>query len=46
MRLSKIQFDGTWYTITLSEGDKVDVIFTGNLQYAMDLANEWENYVE
>ena len=46
MRLSKIEFDGIWYVITLSEGDKVDVIFTGNEEKALDLAIEWENYVE
>lgn len=44
MRLSKIEQDGEWYCITLSqEGKEPEVIFTGNLEYALDLANEWEN---
>jgi len=44
MRLSKIEFDGIWYVITLSqEGNEPEVIFTGNFERALDLANEWEN---
>jgi hypothetical protein len=44
MRLSKIEFDGIWFVITLSQdGVESDVIFTGNEEMAIDLANEWEN---
>jgi hypothetical protein len=44
MRLSKIEFDGVWYMITLSQdSNEPEVVFTGNLEYALDLANEWEN---
>lgn len=44
MRLSKIERDGIWFKITLSQdGMESEVIFTGNLEYALDLANEWEN---
>ena len=44
MRLSKIERDGEWFKIILSqEGIEPVVIFTGNLEYALDVANEWEN---
>jgi hypothetical protein len=44
MRLSKIERDGEWFKITLSQdGIEPEVVFTGNLEYALDLANEWEN---
>lgn len=47
MRLSKIEWNDPWFVITLSEeGKESEVIFTGNLEYALDLANEWENKVD
>jgi hypothetical protein len=47
MRLSKIEWESPWYVITLSEDGQIsDVIFTGNEEQAIDLANEWENKVD
>ena len=44
MRLSKIEWNDPWFEVTLSaEGEETQVIFTGNFERALDLANEWEN---
>lgn len=43
MRSSKIKWAEPWFVITLSEvGKEPEVIFTGNLEYALELAKEWE----
>lgn len=45
MRLSKIEQDGVWFHVTLSENNKVirDMFF-GSEEIAIDTANEWEHF--